>query len=366
MADRDFIDACARTPGRVPSLIHEHKAFATGKTGENDADYAPVEVRLSRYAPAHQRALDMAAYLRTIDINDHDFGGGDRSHYPTELERCGQYLEFDTFPERQASLLSAAMFCQRFRLCPFCAMRRCARSLQDNAPKVRKVFAETKVANAQAWAGMLTLTVRNGEDLRERFQHLVNSWRSVMQRRRYYLAWLNRGKRGKAQPFTFAAMFSGGAYSIEIKRGKGSGGWHPHLHALVLVDGPLDEQRVRNEWEEVTGDSFQCRLVPCHSMADSGKDSSDEALAADLVEVLKYPLKFSDISLPDNWHAELVLAGRRLRGTFGSLRGVVIDPAELTDYAAEFADLPFVKIAAQWMGDEYRLVDGAEHRRWNS
>ena len=80
------------------------------------------------------------------------------------------------------------------------------------------------------------------------------------------------------------------------------------------------------------------------------------SLASDLIEVLKYPLKFGAISIPDNWHAEQILAGRRLRGSFGSLYGLG-DAYHLTDYADRFEGSPYEIIAARWMGDEYAIVD---------
>ncbi|WP_145444554.1 protein rep [Mucisphaera calidilacus] len=326
-----------------------------GPEEERDDDFAGVVKRISRYTPAHARAVEMAEYLRTIDTRAGSFDAKDRTNYAYELEQCGTWLEFAAYSEDESLLLASAKFCQRYRLCPFCALRRCSRSLQDNAPRVRHALDEAQADHSSAYLALLTLTVRNGPDLTERFNHLVENWRHLTDKRRAYLAWAE-GKRRRREPWTFAAAFSGGTYAIEIKRGKGSKGWHPHLHAAVLVTGDTDQNSIRREWESITGDSFIADFRPFHSFEHTN-NPSDEAIADDLAEVLKYPLKFGDITIPDNWHAELALSGRRLRGCFGSMYGIK-EPDDLTDrYADRFADLPYVHIAAKWMGDGYELVN---------
>lgn len=352
-------DLASRARARAGHFsIHGDKASSAMETPDRDDDLAPVMVRLDRYAPAHARALEMAAYIRSIDVRRDAMDGRDRSRYADELEQCGQWIEFESYPEREASLLVAAKFCQRFRLCPFCALRRCARSLQDNAPRVRHALAVVRSTCPGASMGLLTLTVKNGEDLEERFEHLVDGWRALMLRRRHYLDWERNGRRGHTRQWTCLAAFSGGVYSIEIKRGQGTrgGGWHPHLHAAVIVEGDVGQERISAEWIEITGDSHVVDLRPFRSFVESD-DPDDESIASDLLEVLKYPLKFNSITLPDNWHAELVLSGRRLRGTFGSLRGLKLDNDELTDYADQFAGEPFIRIAARWLDDRYIICE---------
>ena len=48
------------------------------------------------------------------------------------------------------------------------------------------------------------------------------------------------------------------------------------------------------------------------------------------MEVFKYAVKFSDLTLADNWHAAQILKGKRLLNSFGSFRGVDI-PDSLLD-----------------------------------
>lgn len=347
---------------RARSTLDTWKQVVPHVEDQRDDDYAGVLRRISRYTPAHARAVEMANYLRTIDTRSGAFDAKDRSNYANELQQCGTWLEFAAYSDDESLLLASAKFCQRYRLCPFCALRRCSRSLQDNAPRVRHALDEARADHSSAYLALLTLTVKNGHDLDERFNHLVESWREITTRRRLYNAWIE-GKYKKRRPWTFAAAFAGGTYAIEIKRGKDSGGWHPHLHAAVLVTGETSQQAIRSEWERVTGDSFIADFRPFHSFEHTN-NPTDEAIADDLAEVLKYPLKFGDISIPDNWHAELVLSGRRLRGCFGSMYGVK-ESDELTDcYADRLADMPYVVIAAKWMGDGYEILEPGARREF--
>ena len=92
---------------------------------------------------------------------------------------------------------------------------------------------------------------------------------------------------------------------------------------------------------DITGDSFIVDVSPISDMASG------------FVEVLKYALKFSDLSLEDNYHAFQVLSGQRLMDSFGILRGVEI-PEELTDEPLD--GLPYVELFYKYLsGAGYSL-----------
>ena len=66
---------------------------------------------------------------------------------------------------------------------------------------------------------LVTLTVKNGDDLAERMQHLRSSMRKMTESRRNAL---------KGQSFVEFAKSAGGSHSIEVtNRGNG---WHPHMY----------------------------------------------------------------------------------------------------------------------------------------
>ena len=100
----------------------------------------------------------------------------------------------------------------------------------------------------------MTLTVKDGESLQERYNHLVKAERRYKQQRRDAL---------KGQKFVEYAKALGGVGSVEFKRGKNSGQWHPHMHMIWLCSEAPDAHQLSREWEGLTGDSFIVTFAPC-------------------------------------------------------------------------------------------------------
>lgn len=71
------------------------------------------------------------------------------------------------------------------------------------------------------------------------------------------------------------------------------------------------------------------------------------------MEVFKYAVKFSDLSLADNWEAAQLLKGRRLLNSFGLFRGVVI-PESLLDEPLD--DLPYWDRFYRYINGHYQLT----------
>jgi len=65
------------------------------------------------------------------------------------------------------------------------------------------------------------ITIRDGQVLKNRLDFLMESWRK--------LTVSNRGTRKQ-----FLRRFEGGIRSVEVKKGKNSKEWHPHMHLLML------------------------------------------------------------------------------------------------------------------------------------
>jgi hypothetical protein len=199
-------------------------------------------------------------------------------------------------------------------------MRRGAKQVKAYLDRLQVVLA----AQPDLKLSLLTLTVKDGPELQERFRHLSSSFRTMQQARRSYL-------RGKG-PHVELAKVEGAVGSYEFKRGKNSGQWHPHIHMVVLHRADIDPIKLSAEWFKFTGDSFIVDVTPFHD---------DQPLVDGFLEVFKYALKFSDMSLDDNWVGFETLSSRRLVFSFGAFRGVDV-PDELTD--EDLDDLPFVEI----------------------
>ena len=141
-----------------------------------------LNARLDRYSTAKKRALVNLKELTNLQPLD-DLLKERYRVAAAKLESCGNYLEFRNYYTVGKTRLTKASFCKQHLLCPLCAIRRGAKTLEAYLARYRVVKDE----NPSWRLSMLTLTVANGEDLAERFQHLHNSIKRVFKRRRDYL-----------------------------------------------------------------------------------------------------------------------------------------------------------------------------------
>jgi len=279
--------------------------------------------RLNRYSKAHHRALLMADYASNRG----------QVKLARNLDSCGHYLLFRHYYAVDQMRLHAAKFCNKHLLCPLCAIRRGARQVQAYLERLNVILSDDPGLRLS----LVTLTVKDGDDLGERFRHLTGAFRRYQQARRSF-------ERNKG-PFVELSRIEGAVGSYEFKRGKNSGQWHPHLHMVALHRGELDQQRLSSDWLKQTGDSFIVDVTPF----DAGSDPVDGFL-----EVFKYALKFSDLPLEDNWHGYELLSGKRLVFSFGRFFGVDV-PETMTD--DELEDQPYIDLLYRFAkGSGYSFV----------
>ena len=209
-------------------------------------------------------------------------------------------------------------------LCPFCAAIRASRAIQKYVERIDQVLKE----NRKLKPVLITLTVKNGSDLAERSEHLMNSFRKLLDRRRDY------EKKGRG--FNEFCKVQGAMYSYENTFNEKTGEWHPHIHMFALVDHWIDQQEFSEYWHTLTGDS----MVVDVRRAKKEKGHGYSKAAA---EVCKYALKFGDLSVEKTWEAFKVLKGKRLTGSFGLLWGVKI-PDTMTDDMPDDKTLPYIEM----------------------
>lgn len=295
-----------------------------------------LQTKLQRYGAGKSRALDMADY-----IIDCETGKGDVGH-PThkqqqakriahEMSQCGGYLAFRNYFQKNEVRLYSARFCKKHLLCPFCAMRRGANYLQVYLDRLNVITAQ----NSHLRAFMVTLTIKDGENLAERFSHLRSCLKRYQEQRR---------NANKGQKFVEYAKALGGVFSIEVKRGKGSGLWHPHVHMIWLCETEPDAAKLSQEWHNITGDSYIVDV----------REFYGDSIVDGFLEVFKYALKFSDMEHSDNWHAFTTLSGKRLVDNFGLFRGVEV-PDDLGD--SQYDDEPYLLMLYRFIrGSGYNFV----------
>ena len=95
---------------------------------------------------------------------------------------------------------------------------------------------------------LITLTVKNGSDLAERSEHLMKSFRTLLERRRDYLK--------KGWGYSEFCKVQGAMYSYENTFNEKTVEWHPHIHMFALVDQWIDQQEFSEYWHSITGDSM--------------------------------------------------------------------------------------------------------------
>ena len=99
--------------------------------------------------------------------------------------------------------LSKLRTCGQHLLCPFCAAIRASRAIQKYVERIDQVLQE----NRKLKPVLITLTVKNGSDLAERSEHLMKSFRKLLDRRRDY------EKKGRG--FNEFCKVQGAMYSYE-------------------------------------------------------------------------------------------------------------------------------------------------------
>lgn len=273
--------------------------------------------RVTKYGSAKRRALDVAEYMAARGIEQ---------RIAKRVSECGEWLAFRHYYTVDEVRLHGAQLCKKHLLCPLCAIRRGAKALRAYLERWEVIRAEKPALNPF----LVTLTVKDGPDLEERFKHLHKAQREL---------WM-RKHRGRGSSLDGV---QGAVWSYEVKRGTGSGEWHPHLHMIALAENQPSHDDLAAEWKGITGDSY---IVDVRPMGGEAKD---------FMEVFKYAVKFSEQPEADTVHAWQVLRGKRLMASSGCFRGVQV-PEQLLDDAL---DLPFVTLFYRYLhGAGYTLDSG--------
>ena len=300
-----------KTPSLVEGLAADSSKGVTQKAAFPD--------RILRYGKAKEKALTISDY---ISVNQPR-----QKQLANSLANCGSYLVFRDYHTVGEVRLTKACFCKKHLLCPLCAIRRGAKHLSRYLDR----FHEIRAQNPRLKAYLVTFTVKDGDNLKERYEHLNKSLRSYHKRR--------HRKNASCEALKAHAA----VWSFEVKRGSGSGSWHPHAHAIWLCEEPPCQEKISAEWKAITGDSFIVDVRPI-SQTDH---------VSGFLEVCKYAVKFSDQAPSDTWHCYETLRGRRLIGSFGGFYGIP-EPDDLTDDPLE--GLPYIDRFFTFTGTVYREV----------
>jgi hypothetical protein len=195
----------------------------------------------------------------------------------------------------------------RDRWCPMCAGQKAAFARDSTKEYIQSLKAPR----------FLTLTLRHNENgLKEQITFLQHAFGRL--RARAY----------------WKKNVTGGIWFLQVKRGKNSGCWHPHLH--ILLDGNyLEQGRVSALWELVT---FGSPVIDIRRLHDI------DAAAQYVSRYTARPAALADMPLDDRIEVINALFRKRLCGTFGTGKSVTLTPPKIEsdgdfDYIGHYDDI---------------------------
>ena len=335
---------------------HNDEMLLAGQSSEQGQDIAvdsnaKHRARITRFGHLRQQSKDMSNWLftqhdeaRSLDTPMGELMAKRFGHFANLLSGCANYLLFKHYYTLDKYKLSGLKTCKKHMLCPFCSAIRASKQATAYHDKMVHILKE----NPNLKPVFVTLTVKNGADLKERFNHLKDSFKTYQSRRR---DWLKKGR-----GYNEFCKAHGIVYAYEItNNGKG---WHPHLHMILLVDDWIDKDKLSDEWYSITGDSFIVdvrRVKPSKADIDTMQSKEQKEDYSDgFMEVFKYAMKFTELTHYQIWiaHETLSPTGRltRLQGSIGLFRGVEVPDTMTDDVIAD--NVPFMLIL-------YKFLKGA-------
>lgn len=262
---------------------------------------------------AHAKRLERyAGGKRTFGLRMANYLGAVEPRRAVKCAQCANLLHFRHYLDHDRLSLVGGYFCGQWKLCLTCAIKRGAKGLGELVP----VLVDQLQRDPLLRAYLVTMTTANAADMseaacRERFEHLRTSLRAYMERRN------DARKKGRGE--VEANKAEGIHWSIEMGRGKNSGGWNCHVHAAWIGHHRPNPIALSDEWRAITGDSY---IVDVREFACTkrGGARTSEAIARDVVEVCKYTLKPHEMTPADAYAAHVATQGKHFVGRIGTLR----------------------------------------------
>lgn len=311
-------------------LISEALA-GTKIRGLQSADADQHRDRITRFGILKHRSKQQENFLWSLAKFKENYIADKPSEESTQalkaalkLQGCGNFLLFKNYYTIDQVKLTKFQVCNQHLLCPFCAGIRASRSIDRYTKRVNQLLKE----NRKLKPILITLTVKNGPDLKERYEHLDKAFKTLLKRRRDW----KKKKRG----YNEFCKIKGAFYSYEQTFNAETKEYHPHIHIFALVEDWIDQEALSETWHEITLDSYVVDVRRVRKQKDTGYLKA-------VSEVFKYALKFGDMTVEKTWEAFKTLKGKRLTGSFDILHGVVI-PENLADDTPEDETLPYYEM----------------------
>jgi len=237
---------------------------------------------------------------------------------------CGAFTEYRASTSDDRIKLVRANFCKKDKICMACAVGR--------AYNQQKKFMQS----------LEVFPYENGEDLFSKYwyyivtpvRHSINEslevvYSRVDKLRKSVLMQMRNSRRRNSKGFW--SQFKGGMGSIEFTYTKN--GWNVHINWLVYSDNRVRYREVtdgKKSWyQNDCLERFLRRFGDSYIHSINELDfTSREAIRKNLLEVLKYSLKFSSLNSAQLIEVYYKLYRKRLFFTFGTLRGLDLEAVD--------------------------------------
>jgi plasmid rolling circle replication initiator protein Rep len=229
------------------------------------------------------------------------------------MKDCSSYMLFEQSLQTGARRLSVANFC-RIRLCPMCEWRKSLKAFRQ----VSETMDVALYRNKNLVPLFLSLTVKNatGDKLPDALTQMTKAWNKLKAHQK------------------FKRVVKGWFRAIEITYNKKADTYHPHLHAIILVDQSYFEGKdyihttewVRR-WKLALGVDYN-PICDIRKVKMSDGDDRYKSIA----EISKYAVKDADYIFPSKKMMDKVvgvlsvaLHNRRLFALGGLLKTIAVE-----------------------------------------
>lgn len=287
------------------------------------------------------------------------------NQYARRVRECAKFMRVEFDADMNNSRIVDGVFCDCYRMCPVCGHRK---SMERFAQVMPDVLCLLHQPSADLILALLTVTVKNGHNLRERLKHLTLALSRAHNKMKHAHG------RGSVSEF---GRIRGAHWSVECTYDSKTG-WHPHAHAIVLMRTtdvftwvedkqdpswrypyPFDVKELRREWQEITGDSCVVHSRPFDVSRELVNDPEcrsrigglADKVGKGLLEGLKYAVKFEVGNYDERWAVQEATFRKHLCRRWGNLREV--EPCALAKRVR--GSWPFTGLFRH-TGEEYKLI----------
>jgi hypothetical protein len=323
-------------------LKENHQILKYSDFDLDDNSITKIKKTQDRFIKSWFKKDDVVTYLECFNIISDDelfenFGisktdflrvFGEKTRFNNlinRLSKCGSFLEFHYYFQRNDIKLKKANFCKKDKMCPACAVRRASKQ-QD------KFFdflgAEPDLLDNDWYYLVIPVKHTKEESIEVVYERLNRI-------RKFILKAMRDARNGKKAGFF--GNFLGGMGSIEVT--KTDNGWNIHMN--MLLNAPKSFifaiRGIKNKKGQVSYQNVKIRDFLINT-ADSYMHnitkldfSSDELIKKNLLEVLKYSLKFSSLDTLDLIKVYIAFYRKQLFFTFGNLAKIKLEKVELDE-----------------------------------